>query len=73
MRAVWEPRQMSAVWARPALTMCWRLLDAPKSQLYHYFADKADLVRAVVDRQLELILDGRPAIARVDSWAGLRR
>lgn len=44
-----------------------------KSQLYHYFADKSDLVRAVIDRQLELILEAQPAIARVDSWAGLRR
>lgn len=44
-----------------------------KSQLYHYFDDKSDLVRAVIDRQLELILDAQPGIARVDSWAGLRR
>lgn len=44
-----------------------------KSQLYHYFADKSDLVRAVIDRQLELILDAQPAISRADSWAGLRR
>ena len=27
-----------------------------KSQLYHYFDDKADLVGAVVDRQLEFVL-----------------
>lgn len=44
-----------------------------KSQLYHYFTDKADLVRAVIGRQLELILDRQPEIHRVDSWAGLRR
>lgn len=44
-----------------------------KSQLYHYFTDKADLVRAVIDRQLELILDRQPEIHRVDSWTGLRR
>ena len=44
-----------------------------KSQLYHYFDDKADLVRAVIDRQLELILDAQPEIQRVDSWVGLRR
>lgn len=44
-----------------------------KSQLYHYFDDKADLVRAVVDRQLELVLEAQPEIRRVDSWAGLRR
>ncbi|NIH97419.1 TetR/AcrR family transcriptional regulator [Mycolicibacterium fluoranthenivorans] len=44
-----------------------------KSQLYHYFTDKADLVRAVIGRQLELILDAQPEIHRVDSWAGLQR
>jgi AcrR family transcriptional regulator len=44
-----------------------------KSQLYHYFDDKADLVRAVIDRQIELILAAQPAIHHTDSWAGLRR
>lgn len=44
-----------------------------KSQLYHYFDDKADLVRAVVDRQLEAILEAQSEIRRVDSWTGLRR
>lgn len=42
-----------------------------KSQLYHYFDDKADLVRAVVDRQLELVLAAQPALAQVDSWPGI--
>ncbi|GAS93254.1 transcriptional regulator, TetR family [Mycolicibacterium canariasense] len=44
-----------------------------KSQLYHYFSGKAELVRAVIERQLELVLDCQPEIHRVDSWAGLRR
>lgn len=44
-----------------------------KSQLYHYFEDRADLIRAVIDRQVELILAAQPAIHHADSWAGLRR
>jgi TetR/AcrR family transcriptional regulator, transcriptional repressor for nem operon len=44
-----------------------------KSQLYHYFDDRADLIRAVIDRQVELILAAQPAIHHADSWAGLRR
>lgn len=44
-----------------------------KSQLYHYFSGKAELVRAVIDRQLELVLACQPEIHRVDSWVGLRR
>ena len=44
-----------------------------KSQLYHYFDDRADLIRAVIDHQLGLILATQPAIHHADSWAGLRR
>jgi TetR/AcrR family transcriptional regulator, transcriptional repressor for nem operon len=44
-----------------------------KSQLYHYFSDKADLVRAVIDRQLDLVLASQPALNRVDSWEGIDR
>jgi TetR/AcrR family transcriptional repressor of nem operon len=42
-----------------------------KSQLYHYFIDKADLVRAVIDRQLDRVLTSQPALERTDSWAGI--
>jgi TetR/AcrR family transcriptional repressor of nem operon len=43
-----------------------------KSQLYHYFDDKSDLVRAVIARQAELILEEQePALDHVDSWAGI--
>jgi TetR/AcrR family transcriptional repressor of nem operon len=42
-----------------------------KSQLYHYFADKADLVAAVIERQLEIVLAAQPALDHVDSWAGI--
>ncbi|GAT06455.1 HTH-type transcriptional regulator [Mycolicibacterium fortuitum subsp. acetamidolyticum] len=40
-----------------------------KSQLYHYFDDRADLIRAVIDRQVELILAAQPAILSVTGIA----
>ncbi|MCH9712652.1 MAG: TetR/AcrR family transcriptional regulator [Proteobacteria bacterium] len=40
-----------------------------KSQLYHYFDDKADLVGAVIDRQSEFVLAAQPALLDIDSWA----
>jgi TetR/AcrR family transcriptional regulator, transcriptional repressor for nem operon len=40
-----------------------------KSQLYHYFDNKADLVGAVIDRQLEFVLAAQPTLAHIDSWA----
>jgi TetR/AcrR family transcriptional regulator, transcriptional repressor for nem operon len=40
-----------------------------KGQLYHYFADKSDLVRAVVARQIELVLDAqRPLLEQAAGW-----
>ena len=33
-----------------------------KSQLYHYFVSKSDLVLAVIDRQLERVLGAQPAL-----------
>ncbi|MGB0971365.1 MAG: TetR/AcrR family transcriptional regulator, partial [Mycobacterium sp.] len=39
-----------------------------KSQLYHYFDDKADLVGAVIDRQSEFVLAAQPALLDIDSW-----
>ncbi len=44
---------------------------AGKSQMYHYFTDKKDLVRAVVGRQLELVLGGQPRLQAIGSWADL--
>lgn len=45
-----------------------------KSQLYHYFADRSDLIHAVVARQGERVLDlQRPALEDVDGWEALRR
>jgi TetR/AcrR family transcriptional regulator, transcriptional repressor for nem operon len=45
-----------------------------KSQLYHYFADRSDLIRAVVARQGERVLDQhRLALEHVDGWEALGR
>lgn len=43
------------------------------SQLYHYFADKHALVRAVIAHQTDAVLDAqRPLLARLDSLEALR-
>jgi TetR/AcrR family transcriptional regulator, transcriptional repressor for nem operon len=40
-----------------------------KSQLYHYFDGKMDLVAAVIDRQLEFVLAAQPKLVHIESWA----
>jgi TetR/AcrR family transcriptional repressor of nem operon len=43
-----------------------------KSQLYYYFDDKADLIRAVVDRTKTVLLDLQQVfLAGLDDWAGI--
>ncbi|HEX3965812.1 MAG TPA: TetR family transcriptional regulator C-terminal domain-containing protein [Trebonia sp.] len=43
------------------------------SQMYHYFGDKASLVRAVIARQGETLLENQePWLRRIDSVAGIR-
>ena len=42
-----------------------------KSQFYHYFSSKDDLVAAVLDLQLETVLDGAGEF-RLDTWRGIR-
>lgn len=42
---------------------------AGKSQMYHYFKNKEQLVEAVIDRYLERILGNQPAIFTLASWA----
>jgi TetR/AcrR family transcriptional repressor of nem operon len=43
-----------------------------KSQLYHYFLNKDDLVRAVVARQTERVLAAQmPNLDHLDSWEGI--
>jgi TetR/AcrR family transcriptional regulator, transcriptional repressor for nem operon len=45
-----------------------------KSQIYHYFADKDDLVLAVIQRQAECVLGTHEELLRkLNSLAGLRR
>jgi len=44
-----------------------------KSQLYHYFKDKSDLVAAVIERQTDMVLQAQPALMQIDSMAGLDR
>ena len=42
-----------------------------KGQLYHYFADKDDLVLAVIDRSVDQVLDAQPRLADLSSWAAI--
>ena len=45
-----------------------------KSQLYHYFSDKEDLVRAVIANRYERTIEVQAALLDdLDSWAGIRR
>ena len=45
--------------------------DSGKSQLYHYFDSKADLIAAVIQRQLQLVLARQPRLQQIDSWDGI--
>jgi TetR/AcrR family transcriptional regulator, transcriptional repressor for nem operon len=42
-----------------------------KSQLYHYFADKDDLIHAVIDRTVQQVLDAQPRLADLASWTAI--
>jgi TetR/AcrR family transcriptional regulator, transcriptional repressor for nem operon len=42
-----------------------------KGQLYHYFADKDDLIHAVIERTVEQVLDAQPALADPSSWSAI--
>lgn len=45
---------------------------ASKSQIYHYFRNKEDLVRAVVARQTDRVLGAQmPALDGLDNWAAI--
>lgn len=45
-----------------------------KSQLYHYFANKEDLVQAVICRQTSNVLEAQqPLLDNLDSWENLER
>jgi AcrR family transcriptional regulator len=48
--------------------------SASKSQFYHYFANKEDLVQAVIGRQTANVLDAQqPLLDHLDSWENLDR
>src|ERR1700747_1577807 len=47
--------------------------DVSKSQLYHYFADKDDLIHAVIDRTVQQVLDAQPELTDLSSWAAISR
>src|SRR6201984_736851 len=45
-----------------------------RSQLYHYFADRDDLVRTVVDVTTDAVLDFQADLLdHLDSWSGIDR
>src|SRR5260370_30422546 len=45
-----------------------------KSQLYHYFANKEDLVLAIIERQTNNVLAAQhPLLDHLDSWENLER
>lgn len=46
--------------------------SASRGQLYHYFADKTELLQAVAESTNDAVLDGqRPLFDELNSWAGL--
>ncbi len=60
--------------ANTSLDAVLEACHASKSQLYHYFADKDDLVLAVIQRQTECVLAAQePLLRELKSLAGLRR
>lgn len=46
---------------------------AGKSQLYHYFGGKQELIRAVIERQLQNVLATEPTFDSVQTWSDLER
>src|SRR5256884_2134365 len=47
---------------------------ASRSQLYHYFEDRDDLVHAVIDVTIDTVLDTQGELLdHLDSWAGIDR
>ena len=60
--------------ARTAMEDVQRLAGVSPSQMYHYFTDKNDLIRAVIVHQTDGILDAqRPVLDELDSFAALER
>lgn len=60
--------------ANTSLDAVLALSKASKSQLYHYFADRDDLILAVVARKIEIVLrTNEPLLSELSSIAQLRR
>jgi TetR/AcrR family transcriptional regulator, transcriptional repressor for nem operon len=45
--------------------------NVSKGQLYHYFADKDDLVHAVIDRTIQQVLGAQPRLTNLSSWTAI--
>src|SRR5487761_647200 len=45
--------------------------NGSKGQPYHYFADKDDLIRAVIDRTVEQVLAAQPGLRDLSSWKAI--
>jgi TetR/AcrR family transcriptional repressor of nem operon len=59
--------------ANTSLDAVLALSKASKSQLYHYFADRDDLILAVVARKIEIVLStNKPLLSELSSIAQLR-
>lgn len=60
--------------ARTAVEDVQQQAGVSASQMYHYFTDKNDLIRAVIAHQTDGILDAqRPVLDQLDSFAALER
>jgi TetR/AcrR family transcriptional regulator, transcriptional repressor for nem operon len=47
---------------------------ASRSQLYHYFEDRDDLIRAIIDATTDAVLAAQDEhLRQLDSWAGIER
>lgn len=42
-----------------------------KGQLYHYFADKDELIHAVIDRTIQQVLDAQPRLTKLSTWTAI--
>ena len=50
-----------------------RASGAEAKELHRHFRDKSELVQAVIDRELTVVLDGQDTTDAITSWDGLER
>jgi TetR/AcrR family transcriptional regulator, transcriptional repressor for nem operon len=48
-----------------------RAAKVSKGQLYHYFADKDDLIHGVIDRTIQQVLGAQPRLTDLSSWTAI--